>query len=67
MVFPIPPLVIRVPAPFPLGIQVSPSFIRQMAVFALVMNCAVESSLSLFDCVLAAFSFIRMCKRRDCE
>lgn len=53
MVFPIPPLMIRIPTTFPFGIQISPPFIRFSAVFAPVVDRSVQSCFRLFDGMLA--------------
>ena len=53
MVFPIPPLMILIPTTFPFGIQISPTFIRFAAMFALVADRFVQPCFRLFDGMLA--------------
>ncbi len=49
----IPPPVVRVPAAFPLGIQIAPPLIRLVAALAVLANRLVELHLSAFDVPLA--------------
>ncbi len=53
MFFPVPPLVILIPASLPFGIQIAPGVFGFSAVFAVVVDCLVQSRLRFFDCVLA--------------
>jgi hypothetical protein len=53
MFFPIPPLMILIPATLPFGIQISPPVIRFAAVIALVVDRSVQSCFGFFDCMLA--------------
>jgi hypothetical protein len=56
----IPPLVIHIPAAFPLGIQIPAPRIGVTAVFALVVDRPIQSRFRFFDRVLALASFIRL-------
>ncbi len=58
MIFPIPPLMMRIPTTLPLGIQFSPSSIGCAAVLAMIVDRSVQSYFRLFDCMLALLSFV---------
>jgi hypothetical protein len=49
----VPPLMVRIPAVLPLGVQIVPSAIGLRTVVAMVMNCFIQVHLSLLDGVLA--------------
>jgi hypothetical protein len=63
VIFSIPPLVIRVPAAFSLGIQIPPAGIGCGAVVAVVVDRFVQSDFCLFDGMLALFFFIGVHER----
>jgi hypothetical protein len=63
MIFSIPPLVIRVPAAFSFGIQISPPVLGRGAMLAVVVDRFVQSGFRLFDGMLAPFFFIGMHER----
>ncbi len=60
MLSPVPPLMITIPTILPFGIQIPSPVFRLAAVFSLVMDCFVQSSLGFLDGVLALRPIIGM-------
>ncbi len=60
MLFPIPPLMVPIPATLPLGIQVVAAILRFPAVLAVVMNGFVQSGFGFFHGMLALGAIIGM-------
>ncbi|SPE18510.1 hypothetical protein SBA5_1540004 [Candidatus Sulfotelmatomonas gaucii] len=58
MIFPIPPLMMRIPTTLPFGIQISPPVLGFAAVLAPVADRSVQSCFRFFDCMSALISFI---------
>ena len=72
MIFPVPPLVVFIPAPLTFGIQVASPVVGLMTVLAMVMNCFVQVCLGFFDGVLAFVSVIGLAarcahKQQECQ
>ena len=67
MIFPVPPLVVFVPAPLALGVQIASPVVSLMTVLAMVANCFVQICLGFFDGVLAFRSVIGLAARRGYE
>jgi hypothetical protein len=66
IVFPIPPLMIRTPALFAFGIQVSPPIVRFVTVFAMIVDRFVQPGFCLFD-GMSAFVFLIGMYERCCR
>jgi len=66
IVFPIPPLMIRIPALFAFGIQVSPPIVRFVTVFAMIVDRFVQPGFCLFD-GMSAFVFLIGMYERCCR
>jgi len=64
MIFAVPPLMVGAPATFPLGVQIAPPFFGFAAVFAFIVDCAVQSCFRLFDGMLTFFFFV--CMHKGC-
>jgi uncharacterized integral membrane protein len=56
--FTVPPLVIRIPATLPFGIQIAPPVFRFTAMLATFLNRSIHPYFRLFDRVLALASII---------
>jgi hypothetical protein len=65
MVFPIPPLMVLIPAVLAFGVQIAAAILGLRAVIAVVMDCSVQVCLRLFDGVLALRSVIGVGWRRS--
>jgi hypothetical protein len=65
MLFPIPPLVISVPAPLPFGIQVAPPIVSFMAVVAMVVDRLIQVCLGFLDRMLAVRPVVGVGLRRS--
>jgi hypothetical protein len=62
LIFPVPPLMVLIPATFALGVQIPPPVIRVAAVLAIFLDGSVEPSFRLFNCVLALRSIVGVCR-----
>lgn len=60
MVVAVPPSVVRVPAAFPLGIQIMPTLVRLVAAFAVFANRLVELRFRLLNMALALRMVVRI-------
>lgn len=58
MILTVPPLMVFIPATLTFRIQVAASIVGLVAVFAMVMDRAVEIGLSLFDGMLTLFAIV---------
>jgi hypothetical protein len=60
MVVPVPPSVVRIPAAFPLGVQISPALLSLVAVFAMLANRLVQFRLRALNLALALSMLVRI-------
>jgi hypothetical protein len=67
MFLPVPPLVVRAPTPFPLGVQIAPPVFSLAAMFAIIVDRSVQSRFRLFNGVLAVRAVVGMRSRRSGE
>jgi len=67
MVMPIPPLMVRIPAPLPLGIQIAATVVSFMAVFSMVVNSFIQPGFRFLDCMLALRAFVIGVHQWYCE
>jgi hypothetical protein len=66
MVFPVPPLVVLIPAMLAFGVQIAAAVFGFAAVIALVMDRFVQSDFGFFDRVLALRSVLGVRQRCRC-
>jgi hypothetical protein len=67
MFFPVPPLMVFLPAMLPLGIQVAAATVSLRAVITMIPDRSVQVRLRLFDGMLAPRSIISVSQRRRCH
>jgi len=63
MFFPIPPLMVLIPATLSFGVQIPPAIFGCAAVLAVVVDRFVQSHFRFFDGMLAPPSFVGMHQR----
>jgi hypothetical protein len=60
MVVAVPPSMVRVPAAFPLGVQIAPPLVRLVAALAVLANRLIQFGFRLLDLALALRVIVRV-------
>ena len=60
MIVSVPPSVVRIPAAFPLGVQISPALLSLVAAFAMLANRLVQFRLRALNLALALSMVVRI-------